>query len=101
MRKTIIILIMNLAKSGSDEIDLFKEQVELYFGRKLVVPEDQLRNTNIVVVNEHLFIDDKKYLEEIKPDGCSLVYVSVDDKEIMCSPWADLCIDESDLINEP
>ena len=103
MRKTIIILVMNLAKAGLDEFDLFKEQVELYFGRKLVVPENQLRNTNMIIVNEHLFIDDKKYLEEIKPDGCSLAYISVDDDQSLynSAPWANLCIDESDLVNEP
>ena len=103
MRKTIIILLMNLAKAGSDELDLFKEQVELFFGRKLVRPEDQLNNINMIIVNEHLFVDDKKYLEEIKPDGCSLIYVSLDNKETMgmFTPWADLCPDESDMVNEP
>jgi hypothetical protein len=103
MRKTIIIIIVNFAKAGSDELDYFKEQVELYFGRKLVIPEDQQKNKNVIVVNEHLFVDDKKYLEGVKPEGCNLAYVSVDDNQIMdrSTPWADLCIDESDMVNEP
>ena len=101
--KTMMIIILNFAKVCSDDIENFKENLELYFGRRIMRPDAQQKNCNTIVINEEVSREDKRYIEGIKPDGSSLVYLYVESEEDLGNEdWTDLIPSAPvDIIKEP